>query len=436
MESNMRRFTAILICIASVVVVTGCTSAPVPYDERLQRQVVFTVADPGTTSGLATGFSSTGETLAGDQENSTVDLGFRIDRIIQFHRLTKISQWSIKALGIEAVVAEIRGDRTVRQVLDELAGDHRVESVQSLSTYDLLSYNDPYFYLQAASVKGVGIERVHSLATGKNVVVGMVDTGVDRQHPEIADRIIMSGNFVDHDRGRFDNDEHGTSVAGVIGSAANNDLGIVGVAPEVKLMIFKACWQDERTGGSKCDSFSIVKALNEVLKQQPDILNLSLAGPADPLIERLLREANDRGIIIMAAVDSGKKTSFPASMPEVIAVSAPTPADTPRPAHTVLAPGIDILTTTPGATYAFRSGSSMSTAYVSGIAALMKEREPMLSGEQLLARLLSSSRMGIDMIPIVDVCQAVVGADDDLCSLDSVVLVTGLPDCDDCDESM
>jgi subtilisin family serine protease len=431
----MRRFTAIL-CIASVFLVTGCTSAPVPYDERLERQVVFTVADPGTASDLATGFSSTGETLASDHVNSTVDLGFRIDRIVQFHRLTKISQWSIKALGIEAVVAEIRGDRAVSQVLEELAEDRRVESVQSLSTYDLLTYNDPYFYLQAASVKGVGIERVHSLATGKNVVVGMVDTGVDRQHPEIADRIIMSRNFVDHDRSRFDNDEHGTSVAGVIGSAANNDLGIVGVAPEVKLMIFKACWQDERTGSSKCDSFSIIKALNEVLKQQPDILNLSLAGPADPLIERLLSEANDRGIIIMAAVDSGKKASFPASMPEVIAVSAPTPADTPRPAHTVLAPGIDILTTTPGATYAFRSGSSMSTAYVSGIAALMKEREPMLSGEQLLTRLLSSSRMGIDMIPIVDVCQAVVGADDDLCSLDSVVLVTGLPDCDDCEESM
>ncbi|MEX0943909.1 MAG: S8 family serine peptidase [Pseudomonadales bacterium] len=432
----MRRFTTLLSSILSVVIVAGCSTTPIPFDERITRQVVFTVAGPDKTSTLATSFSSRPEARSSNGDYSSVDLGFRIGRIIQFHRLTKISQWSIKALGIEAIVAEIRGDRSVEQVMKALAEDHRVDSVQAVSTYDLLTYNDPYFYLQAASVKGAGIERVHSLATGKDVVVGLVDTGVDRQHPEIADRIIMSANFVEHDRKRFDNDEHGTSVAGVIGSAANNDLGIVGVAPESKLMIFKACWQDDRTGNSKCDSFSIIKALNEVLAQQPDILNLSLAGPADPLIARLLRAASDRGIIIMAAVDGTKASSFPAVMPEVIAVSAPAPANSSMPAHTILAPGIDILTTTPGSTYAFRSGSSMSTAYVSGIAALMKEREPMMSGEQLRARLLSSSRHGIDMIPIVDVCQAVVGPDNDLCSLDSIVVVTEVSECENCLESM
>ena len=286
-----------LICLASLVALASCAIQPTKQDmeKSLSRRIMFTVVEPR------------GDTSAGkmpvtpDAANDKRGLEPLIKRIISFHRLKKISEWSIKALGIEAIVAEIRGNRSVEDVVSALSQDSRVESVQPIVTFHLLTYNDPYFHLQNATVGNADFERIHHLATGKNVTVALVDTGVDRHHPELAGRIVYSHNFVDHDQGEFDNDEHGTSVAGLIASAANNQVGIVGIAPEAKLMVFKSCWQDEETRQAKCDSYSITKALVEVLKQHPDVLNLSLGGPPDPLIRRLLAAANKEGIVIVAS---------------------------------------------------------------------------------------------------------------------------------------
>ncbi|MBT4162610.1 MAG: S8 family serine peptidase, partial [Gammaproteobacteria bacterium] len=287
-----------------------------------------------------------------------------------------------------------------------LDADSRVESVQSIRRFKLLSYNDPYFSLQN-TVNGDRIEHIHEITTGKNVVVGLIDTGVDRRHPELADSIVYTNNFVAHDQVSFDLDEHGTAVAGVIGSAANNDLGIVGVAPDIRLMVFKACHQEPASRRTSCDSVSIIKALNDVLQQQPDILNLSLSGPRDEIIEKLLKSASSSGMVLVAAVDETQPfdRSFPASMEEVIAVGTSFRQDLTG--EMVLAPGTDMLTTAPGATYGFKSGSSMATAYVSGIAALMKEKVPDLTSAQIYDYLLQSARLDENELPVVDMCSAV-----------------------------
>ncbi len=383
------------------VLASGCTSIDNrPIEERLAHQVVFTVSvDDGTQ---ANAYSDSFKDVTKSRRTTSLV----IQDILNLHGLKKIAQWPIKALGLHAVVAEFSRKRKRRALLSELETDVRVESVQSVKSYRLLAYNDPYFELQSA-VNSDHIEQIHELATGKNVVVGVIDTGMDRSHPELDGSIIYSRNYVGHDQLRFDRDEHGTSVAGVIASAVNNEVGIVGVAPDVKLMAFKACWHDPRTRRASCDSFSLMKALVDVLKQQPDILNLSLSGPDDPLIRRLLRTASDQGIVLIGARDTTRETSFPSSMPEVIAVGTPLDSDTSPSGYGVLAPGTDILTTTPGATYAFRSGSSLASAYVSGVAALIMERQPTLSGKQIETHLRDTARDRVGAVPVVDICAAV-----------------------------
>jgi len=418
------------IWVASLLLAAGCATSPANTEpgSQLDRRVMFTVSDSLGEPRLVNGYVSESY----QQKTRKDGLRLVVNRIVAFHRLKKISQWSIKALGLEAIVAEVRGDQSVEDAVNALTEDARIESVEPVVAFDLLSYNDPYFHLQNASTAGADIERIHDLATGKNVSVALVDTGVDRHHPELADRIIYSRNFVDDDQDEFDNDEHGTSVAGIIASTANNDLGIVGIAPESRLMIFKSCWQDSQTRVAKCDSYSIMKALVAVLEQQPDILNLSLAGPDDPLIRRLLKQVDARGIIVVAAVDSSRSQTFPASMEEVIAVSAPLFAGSKLPKDSVLAPGTDILTTTPGATYAFKSGSSMATAYVSGVAALMKERQPALSSRQLRLQLMTSAQTSINMVPVVDICHAVSGSDG-ICPVPTMVVANKpAPTCETC----
>ena len=405
-----------------VVLASGCTSLDRrPVEEQLSQQVVFTIAiEAADTGSFVTSYAyapSDKSVEALKHKRSMVIM----EDVLRVHRLKKVAHWSIKPLGVEAVVAEFNSNESRDAVIARLREDKRVESVESVKAYKLLTYNDPYFQLQN-SVKSDGIENIHRMATGKGIVVGVVDTGIDREHPELVDRIIYSRNFVAHDQSRFDRDEHGTSVAGVIASAANNELGIVGVAPDVKIMSFKACWEDRLTHSASCDSVSLMKALAEVIDQQPDIVNLSLAGSKDLLIQRLLKTANDRGIVLVAAVDPRSKSSFPASMPEVIAVGTPMGSKIPGEMAGILAPGTDVLTTTPGATYAFRSGSSMATAYVSGIAALMKERQPTLSGEQIRVHLRSTSSTQTGTVPVVDMCAA-VSQSGESCQSNSIVMV-------------
>jgi subtilisin family serine protease len=362
--------------------------------------VVFTVPYAQSGNQHSSGFA---QHASGD-EPTAQNL---IQAVLRFHGLTKVSQFTIQALNVEAVVAEFGPSRQLDDVVTALSADNRIQSVQSIKPYTLMSYNDPYFALQN-TVNGDQIDSIHQIATGKNVVVGIVDTGVDRRHPELTDNIVYSRNLVDDDQASFDSDEHGTAVAGVIASAADNDLGIVGVAPDVQLMIFKACRQEKVSRRTSCDSLSIIEALSDVLVQQPDILNLSLSGPRDAIIERLLREVYRDGIVVLAAVDEsrGLAGSFPANMEEVIAVGTALNLGGGV-ANVLLAPGTDMLTTAPGATYGFKSGSSIATAYVSGIVALMKERNPALSNADVYADLRASTRFNENELPVVDMCLAV-----------------------------
>ena len=122
----------------------------------------------------------------------------------------------------------------------------------------------------------------------------------------------------------FSGDKHGTAIAGVIAARANNGMGIVGIAPGAKLIALKACWPTPSGSiEAVCNSFTLALAINTAIKMGVDILNLSLTGPEDPLISKLLKIATGRGIVVVAA-DPGTSSPtahrFPALMEDVIAV--------------------------------------------------------------------------------------------------------------------
>jgi subtilisin family serine protease len=403
----LRSFIAVL---AVGVVLTGCRSAQEVRDRDayIERQIVFTIPDGSRDIG-----DKLPDPLAEQRQQSM------IARILRLHDLKKISQWSVRALGLRAVVAEVTGPGSIADIIRRLRSDKRIESADVVRKYRLLGYNDAYFHMQASFGQN-DLEMIHGLAMGRDVTVGVIDTGMDRLHPELKDRIVYSANFVAHDANRFDEDDHGTAVAGVISSEANNELGIVGVAPAAKIMAFKACWQGQNHRDAGCDSVSLARALVAAIGEKPDIINLSLAGPDDLLIRRLIKTATDRGIIVVAAAEANGE-SFPASMDEVIAVSESLISATDvLPVNSVLAHGTDVLTTTPGSTYAFRSGSSMASAYVSGIAALLKEQQPNLTSASLMAQIRRAASAHVDALPIVDLCATVARGDGELCKSTSV----------------
>jgi subtilisin family serine protease len=169
----------------------------------------------------------------------------------------------------------------------------------------------------------------------------------------------------------------------------DNETGIIGIAPDAKLIALKACWPYQPDSiEAVCNSFTLALAVNTAIQSGAKILNMSLAGPRDSFLELLLNQAIEKGIIVIAA-DAGlakKDENFPASLKNVISVqSLKQPGfDRIKPDHitlvqTINAPGEKILTTLPHGTYDFISGSSIAAAEASGIVALLLELKPDLT---------------------------------------------------------
>ena len=336
--------------------------------------------------------------------------------------LDQVGAFPLTSLGVQCVVFQVSENRPLDDVLAQLRVDPRVESVQQNQFFQgLRALNgDPYASLQYGP-RAVRADRAHAWATGRGVRVAVVDTGVDTNHPDLMGRVVKTINFVEGGEKTFTADQHGTAVAGVIAARADNGMGIYGIAPDVDLLAAKACWH-RRTGSPEawCSSWTLAKAIDFAIVERVRVLNLSLSGPPDPLLRRLIVKAvEEQSITVVAAVmESGDPAlSFPSSLSTVIAVVASDAQGNVR-AHVgkhpalLAAPGIEVLTTVPNGAYDFLSGSSFATAHVSGIVALLLERNSQLSPREVRDLLIDSGHpvngndSGTVSIRHVDACAA------------------------------
>lgn len=307
------------------------------------------------------------------------------------YKLTILSQWPIKEIGEHCVVYLVNEDQQMADVINALAKDDRIDNVQTMHTFQVMAsqYSDPYYRLQT-NIHSMNLAEIHSQTTGKDVTIAIIDTGVDTEHPDLEGQIQQSKNFVPQKPSDSLGDIHGTAIAGVIAAKPNNDHGIVGIAPDSNVIALKACW-GVKVGSLEaiCNSFTLALAINTAIAMDVDILNLSLTGPYDPLLARLIEKAVQQGIIIIASQTDREdaKSGFPAQQPGVIGVrsinSKLVQSSYESQAMTVSAPGEDILTTLPNGTYDFISGNSLATAHVSGLAALMLQLKRNVNSQEL-----------------------------------------------------
>ena len=225
---------------------------------------------------------------------------------------------------------------------------------------------------------------------GKGIKIAIIDTGCDINHQDLKGRIIGTKNFTTDDNGPnnivTDYSGHGTHVAGTI-SAIENENGVVGVAPEADLLILKALAGSQGKGSYEW----IINAINYATECKVDIISMSLGGPENvPKMHEAIKKAVNNNILVVCAAGNidlrrvpgdplGNKDEFgyPGAYNEVISVGA---IDYTR--HTaeftysnkevdLVAPGVNVLSTTPNNTYKSFSGTSMATPHVSGALALI-----------------------------------------------------------------
>lgn len=301
-------------------------------------------------------------------------------QLAERHRLQLIAQWPVTELGISCVVYQAPDSMSLQQTITTLHNDSDVTSVQPMQSFHVLSdqqsnnrYSDPYLPMQTG-FQSLGIAEWHKKTTGQGIRIALIDTGVDLNHPDLKGQINYSENMAPEPSDHNLADKHGTAVAGVLSARPNNGIGIAGIAPEAEVMVFRACWPD-RTDSleAHCNSFTLALALNQAIRLNSRIINLSLSGPEDPLLKSLILKALSKGIIVIAAVPGNNQAGgFPANIPGVLAVGQGGESVD----NEIVAPGRDILTTVPHDAYDFMTGSSFATPHVAGLAALLLQLHP------------------------------------------------------------
>jgi hypothetical protein len=296
--------------------------------------------------------------------------------------MREITAWPIAPLHMHCAVLELPAGADRLATLAALTQDRRVRIAQPLQTFATQTsvYDDPYVGLQRGFQK-IDVPDAHPWSRGEGVRVAIIDTGADDLHPDLRGAIVEVGNFVDSDVGQFRRDRHGTELAGIIAAVANNGEGIVGIAPGARLSIFKACWQlRDDADAARCNSYTLARALTAALDWRAQVVNLSLAGPADPLLRQLIQEGLRRGILFIGAAppDTAESEDPLLQLDGVIEVAGD--GILGGPGAPLRAPGREILTLLPGGHYDFASGTSLATAHVTGIVALLLAKNSKLTG--------------------------------------------------------
>lgn len=343
----------------------------------------------------------------------TVPLGQRpalmaqANRIEERYGVSTVAEWPLNSIGAHCLVLSVPGDASAERLAAEMQGDASIRTAQSVRNFRTLGtsgYADNLAPLQHG-LKQIRASEAHETVTGKNIRIAVVDTGIDFSHPDLASRKAASMDLVGPDNTIDAPPEiHGTAVAGVIAADAEDDKGIIGVAPDAKIIGLRACWQEQSAGAGRCNSFSLARAINVAITKNADIINMSLGGPYDPLLAELVEKAHERGVTIIAAKEEEQDAYFPASMPGVVAVRSSSGSD-----GSLVAPGTDIISTAPDEGYDYFSGASVSAAHASGVAALLLERVPNL-GPRDLNRALAS---GAPKPRALDACSAISSVNSD-----------------------
>jgi Subtilase family len=324
--------------------------------------------------------------------------------------MREITAWPIAPLHMHCAVLELPAGADRAATLAALTQDPRVRIAQPLQTFATQTsvYDDPYVGLQRGFQK-IDVPDAHPWSRGEGVRIAIIDTGVDDLHPDLRGSIVQMGNFVDSDEGQFRRDRHGTELAGIIAAVANNREGIVGIAPGARLSIFKACWQlRDDTDAARCNSYTLARALTAALDSRAQIVNLSLAGPADPLLRQLIQEGLRRGILFIGAAPPETERPEGAFLQFDGVIEVAGDGILGGPGAPLRAPGREILTLLPGGHYDFASGTSVATAHVTGIVALLLAKNSKLTGTavyQLLRDTTVRVESGSD--DSVDACGAV-----------------------------
>jgi subtilisin family serine protease len=318
-----------------------------------------------------------------------------VARTAQRFGLTMLTQQTIGMLGRTVYTFRIANGRSVREVIRQIEASGLNAAVQPNYTFALTQDQnnpnpvpgDPAQY----TVKKLHLAEAHQITKGENAVIAVIDSEIDPNQPDLVSRVT---DRFDAGCGASPPDAHGTGMAGAIASHVH----LLGVAPHANIIAICAFGG---VGQPKATSIKIIRGLDYAIQHGARIVNMSFAGPRDPALSQALQIAREKGILLIAAAgNNGPKSSplYPGADRSVMAVTATDENDrlfygaNQGKYVTIAAPGVDILVPAPDGGMQFTTGTSVATANVSGVAALLLAHKPSLKPEEIRAILVRTAR--------------------------------------------
>lgn len=327
-----------------------------------------------------------------------------IQWVVRRFNLILIGEQRSELIGTSVYRYRVPNGQDVPAAIRAITRDARVAYVQPNYLFERPNYVYQLKSSTSAAAGGASLQYVvdtlrlpeaHLLARGERVPIAVIDSGIDANHPEIAGRITKRFDAVG---GPFQAHEHGTGMAGAIIAHAQ----LTGVSPPADILAARAFAPGQSSGASGT-SFHVLQAMDWSTREGARVINMSFAGPRDPMMTRAIQVAAARRIALIAAMGNegpNAPVSFPAADPNVIAVTAVDRGGHLFDAATrgnhvaVAAPGVEVLLPAPQGGYQIASGTSVAAAHVSGIAALILERSPNLDPAALRQILRETARRG------------------------------------------
>ena len=317
------------------------------------------------------------------------------------YNILLVAQVSIDLLDQVLVQFRLPGNRDLPQIVGALNADPRVISAQPNYIYQLLDDGQTASQHRQYSLAALRIPAARTPSSTSDVSIAVIDTCIDTTHPGLAgvierqfDAFARTEENVSCDA----SEPHGTAIAGII--SARGELR--GIAPRARLLAARAFAHGAgRSGGPEATTVTLASALEWAAENGARIYNLSFAGPEDPVMRRMMTELVARNYLLVGAAGNEGPDAlpvYPAAYNGVLSVTAVDVEAKPYMQANrgdyidLAAPGVDVLVIAPGSSYDMASGTSYAAAHLSGVIALMLEKNARLDRGLLLQSLRQTAR--------------------------------------------
>lgn len=347
---------------------------------------------------LTYGVESRLPTLQPDGEDKGISHYIQNELVIKFkpnvsekniQNFIKQNKLSIKKRRDHTIIVT-SSNQSTKNILTKIEKmkDNSIQYVEPHFIYLTNEVNDRLYLDYQWNLPVIFTEEGWELTKGKeNVVIAVIDTGVDLDHPEFQGKLVDGINIIDPSSLPMDDDGHGTHIAGIISANTNNNEGIAGITWYNKIMPIKVL--DQSGAGTL---FDVAEGIFWAADHGAKVINLSLGNYAESeYLHDAIKYAYSKDIVLVAAAgnDNIEDLGYPASYPEVIGVAALNAYQQKAefsnfgPNIDVAAPGVNIASTFPGEQYAALSGTSMASPHVAGLAGLIRSVNPKLTNEEV-----------------------------------------------------